>query len=129
MSTLLEFFQNQNNSKIDYSRGNIASFRRVWCSYVNKQVSIIVITSQWKIVKHHCIHRQPKSAHVLKQTLENRLLVDISAIGEMVERNDINITWIEKTKQISDILTKAGPSPNILSGALFFSKMVEIWIR
>ena len=44
----------------------------------------------------------------------------------MVERNEINITWIEKTKQISDILTKAGPSPNILSGALFFSKMVEI---
>ena len=30
----------------------------------------------------------------------------------MVERNEINITRIEKTKQISDILTKGGVSLN-----------------
>ena len=47
----------------------------------------------------------------LKQTLEKWLLVDVSATREMVERNEINITWIKKTKQISDILTKAGASP------------------
>ena len=32
----------------------------------------------------------------------------------MDERNKINPTWIEKTKQISDILTKAQASPNII---------------
>ena len=32
----------------------------------------------------------------------------------MDERNKINTTWIEKTKQISDILTKAQASPNII---------------
>ena len=46
------------------------------------------------------------------------LLVDISAIREMVEWNEIDITWIEKTKQISVILTKAGASPNVISGLL-----------
>ena len=35
--------------------------------------------------------------HTLKQTLEKQLLVDISAIREMVEKNEIDI-WIEKTK-------------------------------
>ena len=37
------------------------------------------------------------AAHTLKQTLEMRLLVDITAIGKMVEKNEINITWIDKT--------------------------------
>ena len=32
----------------------------------------------------------------------------------MDERNKINTTWIEKTKQISDILTKAQASLNII---------------
>ena len=57
--------------------------------------------------------------------LEKRLLVDISEIREMIERNEINITWIEKTKQIYDIITKAGASPDIISGVLSSSKMIE----
>ena len=44
----------------------------------------------------------------------------------MNERIEISITWIEKIKQISDILTKAGASPNIISGALSSSKMIEL---
>ena len=59
--------------------------------------------------------------HTLKQTLEKRLLVDMSAIRETVEKHKINLTWIEKTKQISDILTKAG-----ISGVLSSSKMIEL---
>ena len=31
----------------------------------------------------------------------------------MVEINEINFTWIDKTKQISDIFTKAEVSSNI----------------
>ena len=66
------------------------------------------------------------AAHTLKQTLEKRLLVDVSAIREMVDGNEIKILWIEKTKQIRDILTKAGASPNIISDVLSSSKMVEL---
>ena len=46
----------------------------------------------------------------------------------MVERNEINITWIQKTKQISDILTKAGALLNIISGVLSSLKMIELSI-
>ena len=49
----------------------------------------------------------------------------MSEIREMTERNEINITWIEKTKQIYDIITKAGASPDIISGVLSSSKMIE----
>ena len=66
------------------------------------------------------------AAHSLKQTLEKRLLFDISAIREMIERNEINITWIEKAKQISDILTKTGVSPSIILEVLSSSKMIEL---
>ena len=51
------------------------------------------------------------AAHTLKQTLEKLLLVDISAIREMVEKNEINITWIEKTKQIRESLQKLEHHP------------------
>ena len=73
-----------------------------------KQLNIITYTHNQNLLD---------AVHALKQTLENRLIVEISAIREMVERNGINITWIEKTKQISDILTKAGGSPNVISGS------------
>ena len=44
----------------------------------------------------------------------------------MIERNEINITWIGKTKQISEILTKAGASSNIISGVLSSLKMIKL---
>ena len=66
------------------------------------------------------------AAHSTKQTLEKRLLVDIAAIREMIERNEINVAWIEKNKQISDVLTKAGASPNIIHDVLSSSKMTEL---
>ena len=46
----------------------------------------------------------------------------------MVERIEINIIWIEKTKQMSDILTKTETSPNITSGGLSSLKMIELLI-
>ena len=39
----------------------------------------------------------------------------------MVEKIEINITWIEKIKQISCIFTNAGGSPNVTSGVLRFN--------
>ena len=44
----------------------------------------------------------------MKQTLEERLILDISSKGEMMEGNEIEVAWIEKKRQLSDFFTKAG---------------------
>ena len=66
------------------------------------------------------------ATHSMKQTLEKRLLVDISSIREMIERNEIKVTWIGKEKQLSDILTKAGVSSKGLLNILSNSKMIDL---
>ena len=50
----------------------------------------------------------------MKQTLEKRLLVDISAMPEMIERNEITVTWINREKQMSDVLAESGVPLNIM---------------
>ena len=59
-----------------------------------KQLNIIAYTDNQSL---------KDAAHTLKQTLEKSLLDDISAIREMIERTEINITWIEKTKQVTSL--------------------------
>lgn len=55
----------------------------------------------------------------MKQTLEKHLLVDFAAIRKIVERNEINITWIKKEKkQTGDTLTKCRASSKILCDVL-----------
>ena len=98
--------------------------------YINKSVSEILYHDgkQLNIIAYTDNQSLYDAAHTLKQTLEKRLLVDISAIREMVEKDEIIITWIEKTKQIGDILTKAEASSNVISGVLSSSKVIELWI-
>ena len=62
----------------------------------------------------------------MKQTLEKCLLVDISAIREMVERNEITVTWINKEKQLTDVLTKSEAQSDSTSQTLNTSKMTEL---
>ena len=64
--------------------------------------------------------------HSMKQTLEKHLLVDISAIREMVERNEIIVTWINKEKQLTDVLKKSGAPSNSMLQTLNRSKMIEL---
>ena len=45
---------------------------------------------------------------------DRRLRVEISAIREMVHKDEIVIKWIEKAKQLSDVLTKKGASAALL---------------
>ena len=54
------------------------------------------------------------AVHSMKQTLEKRLLVDISAMPEMIERNEITVTWINREKQMSDVLAESGVPLNIM---------------
>ena len=62
----------------------------------------------------------------MKPTLEKRLIVDISSIRKIIEREKIEVTWIEKDRQISDALTKAGVSYSKLLNALSTSKMISL---
>ena len=96
--------------------------------YINKSVSELLYHDgkQLNIIAYTDNQSLYDAAHTLKQTLEKRLLVDISAITEMVEKDEINITWIEKTKQIGDILTKAEASSNVISGVLSSSEVIEL---
>ena len=45
-----------------------------------------------------------------KPTLDRRLRVEISALREMCDKNEINIHWISKQHQLSDAFTKKGAS-------------------
>ena len=65
------------------------------------------------------------AVHSMKYRLKKRLLVDISAIREMVEKNGITVTWIKKEKQLSDVLTKSGAPLNAMLTTLNTSKMIE----
>ena len=64
----------------------------------------------------------------MKQTLQKkRLLVDISSIREIIEQNKIQVTWINKEKQLSgNLLTKAGASSKNLLNVLSTSKMIDL---
>ena len=64
--------------------------------------------------------------HSTKQTLERRLIVDISFIREMVDSNQIQVIWFEKDKQISDVLTKSGLSQKSLLNILETWKMLSM---
>ena len=98
--------------------------------YINKLVSELLFHDgkQLNIIAYTDNQILYDAAHTLKQTLEKKSLVDVSAIKveTNVERNEINITWIGKTKQIGDILTNAGVSVNVISGVLSSPKIIEL---
>ena len=62
----------------------------------------------------------------MKPTLEKGLIVDISSIRKIIEREKIEVTWIEKDRQISNVLTKAGVSYSKFLNALSTSKMISL---
>ena len=64
--------------------------------------------------------------HSTKQTLEKQLIVDISSRRKMVDRNEVQIVWTEKDKQMSDVLTKAGALQKLLLEILESSKMLDL---
>ena len=53
-----------------------------------------------------------------KPVMDKRLRLEISELREMSERKDINISWVEGAKQLSNILTKKGVSALLLMTVL-----------
>ena len=52
-----------------------------------------------------------ETLHTKKPILDKRLRIEIAALREMYEKNELQISWTEKQHQLSDILTKGGASP------------------
>ena len=61
-----------------------------------------------------------------KQTIEKILMVDISFIREMVDYDQIQVIWVERDKQISDVLTKSGVSQESLLNILETGKILSM---
>ena len=55
-----------------------------------------------------------KTLLTTKSILDKRLRVEIAALREMCEKNELIINWVEKQHQLSDVLTKRGASPQSL---------------
>ena len=64
-----------------------------------------------------------------KQTIEKILMVDISFIREMVENDQIQVIWVEKDKQISEVLTKSGVSQKSLLSILETGKILSMYFN
>ena len=69
------------------------------------------------------------AVHTTKETLEKRLIVDILALREMVDRNEVQIGWTEEDKQITDVLTKWGAPQKLLLERPEPFKMLDLWIK
>ena len=64
-----------------------------------------------------------------KQTIEKILMVDISFIRKMVEYDQIQVIWVERDKQISDVLTKSGVSQESLLSILETGKILSMYFN
>ena len=58
-----------------------------------------------------------------KIVCDKRLRVDIARLREMVEEEEINVTWVKGTGQLADCLTKRGASTSKLLDVLSSSKL------
>ena len=83
----------------------------------SRSMNIIAYTDNQSL--HDTVHRT-------KQTLERRLIVDIAFIREMVNNNQIQVIWVEKNKQISDVLTESGVSQKSLLNIFETGKMLSM---
>ena len=54
------------------------------------------------------------AVNTTKQVLDRHLRVEISALREMYSKHEIELQWIPKDKQLSDVLTKKGASQRSL---------------
>ena len=56
-------------------------------------------------VDNKSLYETAQTSNVLA---DKRLLIDMSALREMVERREVEMRWISSDKQLADVLTKAG---------------------
>ena len=86
--------------------------------FVAKLISFINNSSNIPISAYTDSDSLYKTAMTTNLTIDRRLRVEISAIREMCERKEIELIWIAKQRQLSDVLTKKGASPHLLMEVL-----------
>ena len=60
-----------------------------------------------------------KNIHSTTMTQEYRLRIDLAAIKEMLIKQEVmSFSWVDKSKQLADCLTKFGASPLLLLSVL-----------
>lgn len=73
--------------------------------YINKLLlELLEHGKPLKVIAYTDMQSLYKNVHIMKNILEKRLLIDITTVREIAERNEINIIWNEKEKQLGDIL-------------------------
>ena len=58
------------------------------------------------------------SARTTNSLADKRLLIDLSAIREMIERDELDLKWVSSEDQLADVLTKAGASKQKLTAVI-----------
>ena len=67
------------------------------------------------IVDNKSLHDAVHTTNVLA---EKRLLIDMAALRELVEKKELVVKWVPTEKQLADVLTKQGASKDKLMLAL-----------
>jgi len=80
----------------------------------NPALSILTITDSCSLFD---------AANTSNQISDRRLRVEISAIREAKEKNEIEIKWVCSRYQLADVLTKKGGSPQSLIETLCEGKI------
>ena len=81
---------------------------------VNPELSILTITDSCSLFD---------TANTSNQISDRRLRVEISAIRESKERNEIELKWVCSQYQLADVLTKKGGSSQSLIETLCEGKI------
>ena len=63
------------------------------------------------------------SAHTTKTLTDPRLKVDMAIVRQMVEREEVQIRWVQKEEQLADCLTKQGASAHKIQQALSYGSI------
>ena len=66
-------------------------------------------------VDNKSLHDAAKTTNTLA---DKRLMIDMSALRQMVEKGELNIQWVSTKLQLADVLTKAGVNPEKLTAVL-----------
>ena len=54
---------------------------------------------------------------------DKRLMIDMAALRELIERNQVEINWIPNERQLADVLTKAGANKRKLTDVLSVGRL------
>ena len=86
--------------------------------FLSKMISEIISGDNSSCIPVSCLTDNKSlydAAHTTKVISDRRLRIEMSSVREMIEREEIALSWINSGEQVADVLTKEGSSShNIL---------------